>query len=160
MDALITVWTARLRRCGPWTPARRSHLPRTWTLQTAVPSALLAALDGLALVAFVLVGMRSHHEATAAEVFARNAIPLLVCWFATAALMHTYRRGQSTWGFLRTWAIAVPVALLVRTWIVGSPSAPGRIALFVGIGMAFTLLFLLGVRVAVGLVARVYRRRA
>jgi uncharacterized membrane protein len=136
----------------------RSPLPSA--LDPAVPSALLAALDGLALVAFVLVGMRSHHEATAAEVFARNAIPLLVCWFAVAGLTHTYRRGQGTWGFLRTWAIAVPVALLVRTWIVGSPSTPGRIALFVGVGMTFTLAFLLVVRVAVRLVTRAMRRTA
>jgi hypothetical protein len=123
-----------------------------------VPAALLAVLDGLALMAFVLVGMRSHHEATAAEVFARNAIPLLVCWFAAAWLLHTYRRGQGTWAFLRTWVVAVPVALLVRTWIVGSPSTPGRIALFVGIGMTFTLLFLAAERLAVRSTTRATRR--
>ena len=105
-------------------------------------------------MAFVLVGLRSHHEASAAPVFARNAIPLLACWFAAAGLLHTYRRGGSAWGFLRTWVIAVPLALLVRTWIVGSPSTPGRIALFVGVGMAFTLAFLLVVRVLVRLAAQ------
>ena len=129
-------------------------------LDPAVPPGLLAILDALALVAFVLVGMHSHHEATATEVFARNAVPLLVCWFAAAALMHTYRPGQGRWGFLRTWVVAVPVALLLRTWIVGSPSEPGRIALFVAIGMTFTLVFLVVVRLATRYVTGAMSRRA
>jgi len=39
-----------------------------------------------------------------------------------------------------TWVIAVPVALLVRTWWVGSPQG-GRIWVFVAVGLTFTLLF-------------------
>jgi hypothetical protein len=51
--------------------------------------------------------------------------------------------------------MAVPAALLVRTWWVGSPQG-GRIAVFLGVGMAFTLLFLL---IGRGLVAALTRTR-
>jgi hypothetical protein len=111
---------------------------------------LLATLDGLALVAFVLIGVRSHHAESTPIVFARNAVPLLVSWFGVGLVSHLYR--DPSWrGLVRNWIFAVPIALLVRTWIVGSPSSVSRIALFVVVGMAFTLLFLLiGRAVAAG----------
>ena len=53
----------------------------------------------------------------------------------------TYRRpGIRT--LLWTWIVAVPVGLIVRTIWVGSPSGL-RLLAFLGIGLAFTLLFLL-----------------
>jgi hypothetical protein len=103
---------------------------------------LTPAIDALALIAFVLVGLRSHHEGGAFGVFLRNAVPLVVCWFLAALALKTYRRHGLKVPVLN-WAIAVPVALLVRTWIVGSPTRPARIALFLAVGMAFTLLFLI-----------------
>ena len=95
--------------------------------------------DAAALVLFVLVGIRGHHAGTV-EGFLRNAAPLLLVWFAVAWLAHTYRRPG--WrSFLRNWIVAVPVGLLVRTLIVGSPRG-GRLLVFLAVGLAFTLLFL------------------
>jgi len=53
----------------------------------------------------------------------------------------TYRR-PGLRSMVATWAIAVPSGLLLRTVWVGSPHGV-EILVFLGIGMAFTLLFLL-----------------
>jgi hypothetical protein len=95
--------------------------------------------DAAALVVFVLVGLRGHGGSTV-EGFLRNAVPLLGAWFLVARPAHTYQRPG--WrSLLRTWIVAVPVGLLIRTVIVGSPQG-ARILVFVAVGLAFTLLFL------------------
>jgi hypothetical protein len=101
---------------------------------------VLASVDALALVAFVLIEMRSHREGSALTIFGRNAVPLLVCWFGAALLFRTYLRPGVVWPFL-TWLVSTPIALLVRTALFGSPTG-ARLALFVAVAMAFTLLFL------------------
>lgn len=95
--------------------------------------------DAAALVVFVLIGIRGHRVATV-EGFLRNAVPLLAVWFVVAGPAHTYRRPG--WrSLLRNWIVAVPVGLLVRTLIVGSPRG-GRLLVFLAVGLAFTLVFL------------------
>ena len=95
--------------------------------------------DAAALVVFVLIGIRGHHAGTV-EGFLRNAVPLLGVWFLVAWLAHTYRRPG--WRSLfRNWIVAVPIGLLVRTLIVGSPRG-GKILVFIAVGLAFTALFL------------------
>jgi hypothetical protein len=114
----------------------------------------------VALVTFVAVGLRSHRIGAIAEIAARNAVPLAVTWIVVSAAVGTYRRRDLS-SLVITWAIAVPVALLVRTWWVGSPQG-GRIVVFVAVGLAFTLLFLVLGRVAVAAFVRVrpvWRRR-
>jgi hypothetical protein len=115
--------------------------------------AFVPTVDALALVAFVVVGLRSHHEGGGIGVFLRNSVPLVICWFVAAIVLHTYRRPGFK-GLALNWAIAVPVALLIRTWIVGSPTRPARIALFLAVGMAFTALFLIVARAVVRLLTR------
>jgi len=111
----------------------------------------LVVADLAALVAFVLVGIRGHRVGTL-EGFGRNAIPLLAAWSSIAPFARTYRRpGWAS--LLRTWVVAVPIGLLARTVIVGSPRG-ARILVFLGVGLAFTLLFLVLARLLVGLVAR------
>lgn len=110
--------------------------------------------DAVALMVFVLAGIRSHHEVGAIDLFLRNAVPLEVAWFAVSAVAATYRRsGLRT--LLWTWIVAVPAGLVVRSIWVGSPSGT-RLLSFVGIGLLFTLLFLLAGR---GIVALMDRRR-
>jgi len=95
--------------------------------------------DAAALIVFVLIGIRGHHAPTI-EGFLRNAVTLLGVWFVVAALANTYRRPG--WrSLLRNWIVAVPVGLLVRTLIVGSPSG-GRLLVFLAVGLAFTLVLL------------------
>jgi hypothetical protein len=101
----------------------------------------LPAVDALALVLFVVVGIREHLETAGIALFLRDAVPLLAAWFAVARATGAYRRpGVPT--LLRTWAIGVPVGLLARTAWVGSPTG-ARLLVFVGVGLTFTLLFLL-----------------
>lgn len=113
-------------------------------------AAWLIVADALALILFVVVGLRSHRIGAVPEVAARNAIPLAIAWVVVALAVGTYRRGDVR-SLALTWAIAVPVALLARTWWVGSPTGE-RIAVFVGVGLAFTLLFLAIGRTVVALV--------
>ncbi len=122
------------------------------------PPAILMVCDGVALLAFVAAGMRSHHEGALWWVFARNAIPLLTAWAVFAALFHTYRR-RDLGSLLRTWLVAVPVALVVRSVWVGSPTG-GRFVTFLVVGMAFTLLFLLLGRAAASGISRIGRPKA
>jgi Protein of unknown function (DUF3054) len=112
----------------------------------------LATVDALALLMFVLVGVRSHHDIGGSWVVARNVIPLEAVWFCAATLMGTYRRpGVRT--LLRTWAVAVPSGLVLRTVWVGSPTGV-RLLTFLAVGLAFTLLFLLAGRWIAGLIGR------
>lgn len=115
--------------------------------------AVLRVVDVLALIAFVLVGIRSHHESGAAVLFLRTAVPLLVAWFVAAVAVGTYRRPSTRTLFI-TWVLAVPVGLIARSLIVGSPTG-SRLVTFLGVGLAFTLLFLVVGRV----LARVIGRR-
>jgi hypothetical protein len=114
---------------------------------------LVVALDAIALIAFVAVGMRSHDAGTATDIFLRNAVPLLGVWAIAAVVLGTYRRMHLA-TLLWTWLIAVPIALVIRSVWVGSPTG-SRLAVFLAIGMAFTLLFLL---VGRG-IAEIVRRR-
>jgi hypothetical protein len=100
----------------------------------------LAVADVLALLTFVVVGLRSHRLGAILEIAVRNLVPLAVIWASVSLVVGTYRRRDLA-SLLLTWAIAVPVALLVRTWWVGSPEG-GRVAVFVAVGLAFTALFL------------------
>jgi len=113
---------------------------------------VLATADALALLAFVLIGIRSHHDAGGWKVFARNAVPLLVAWFAASAPLRTYGRPGAR-SLVATWAVAVPIGLLARTAWVGSPSGT-RLLLFLVVGLAFTLLFLLLGRALAGPILR------
>ncbi len=102
--------------------------------------ARLAAADALALVAFVAVGIRSHHEVGALDLFLRNAVPLLFAWFIVATVTGAYRKPELR-TLLITWAVAVPAGLVARSLWVGSPSG-ARLLVFLGIGLVFTGLFL------------------
>jgi hypothetical protein len=114
---------------------------------------LFAVVDVGALLLFVAAGIRSHHEATAFSTFLRNAIPLTVAWLGCSLSFGTYRRlGLAT--LWRTWLVAVPVALVVRTIWVGSPTGVAFIT-FLLVGMSFTALFLI---VGRGLVALITGR--
>jgi hypothetical protein len=110
-----------------------------------------AVADAAALIVFVLVGISGHRAGTI-EGFLRNAVPLLAVWFLLARLAHTYRRPG--WrSLVKNWIVAVPVGLLVRTLIVGSPKGV-RILVFIAVGLAVTLVFLVLGRVLARLLSR------
>ncbi len=113
---------------------------------------ILRVADILALIAFVLVGIRSHYGREMPVVFLRNAVPLLVAWFVVAVPVGTYRR-PSPRSLAVTWVLAVPIGLVARSFILGSPTG-SRLATFLGVGLAFTLLFLVAGRLLAGLIQR------
>lgn len=106
----------------------------------SVRARLTFAVDLVALVLFVLAGMRNHRTGSQLDIFLRNAVPVLVSWLVLSLAWRTYRP-VSVRRLVATWITAIPFGLLVRTWWVGSPTG-GRIVVFLGVGMAFTALFL------------------
>ena len=120
-------------------------------LQGGPGTAWYVVADAAALIAFVVIGLRGHHGSMV-EGSLRNAVPLLGAWFLVASASHMYHRPG--WRrLLRNWILAVPIGLLVRTVIVGSPRG-ARILVFVAVGLAFTLLFLVLGRLLVRLLSR------
>ena len=94
----------------------------------APSGAALVVADAAALLAFVAVGLRSHRIGAIPEVAARNLVPLAVSWALVSVVVGTYRRRDLV-SLLTAWAVSVPLALLARTWWVGSPRG-ARIAVF------------------------------
>ncbi len=123
----------------------------------AAPRAAALA-DGLALVAFVLVGAAEHGEGLALGALVRTGLPLLSAWAVVALAVGTYRRvGLASLAL--TWAIAVPLGLLVRSAIRGGPWGRGLLV-FGGVAMGFTALFLLAARLALLAAGALRARRA
>ena len=114
-----------------------------------------AIADAVALMVFVVAGIRSHHEVGASTCSCGTPSRWRSRGSPSRRSSGTYRRpGIRT--LVWTWIVAVPAGLVVRSIWVGSPSG-GRLLVFVGIGLVFTLVFLLAGRAVVGLVDR--RRR-
>jgi Protein of unknown function (DUF3054) len=113
---------------------------------------VLPTIDAVALLVFVVVGLLQHEEGADPGLFVRNAVPLLAAWFVAARVVGTYRR-PAAGVLLLTWALAVPVGLLVRTAWVGSPHGT-QILVFLGVGLAFTLAFLVAGRALVRMLDR------
>lgn len=119
---------------------------------------LTLGLDLIALVAFVLLGMREHRSGDSLVVFARTGVPLLVAWLGCALLLRTYRP-PSHGTLLQTTFVAVPVAVVARTAIVGSPTG-WRIVTFLVVALVFIALLLGTARAAGSLVWRRLERGA
>jgi hypothetical protein len=112
----------------------------------AGPAPLLPVADGVAIVAFATVGLLSHDHALSAAGYLRDALPRLGGWFAAALAFGAYRRpSRST--LLATWALGVPAGILVRALVLGRDLDGGQ-AVFLGIALAFTLLFVFAARAA------------
>jgi hypothetical protein len=103
----------------------------------------LALADAAALVLFTTVGLISHGFELAG--YARDALPLLACWFAVALALRLYPRAP--WRrVLLCWIVAVPAAWLLRALVLGR-SFDGSELAFLGITLVFSLAFVAGLRV-------------
>ncbi len=127
------------------------RLVRLTVIPTRPPIALALA-DAAALVLFSVVGLLSHEGGLSAAGLARDALPLLAGWFAAALLFGTYTR-RSLRTLLLAWAVGVPLGVGLRALLLGR-AFDGREAAFLGVALAFTLLFVLALRAALGLVRR------
>jgi hypothetical protein len=113
--------------------------------------ALPLLLDAVILVIFAAVGRRTHAEGSAISGTLLVAAPFLLAWLAAALVVRLPREPKSASRALRAWAIALPVALLLRSLVFGRGIAPG----FVVVALVFTLATLVGWR----LVCEAYARR-
>jgi hypothetical protein len=105
----------------------------------------LALADAAALVLFTTVGLISHGFEPAG--YARDALPLLGCWFAVALGLRLYPRAP--WRrVLLCWILAVPAAWLLRALVLGRAFDGGELA-FLGITLVFSLAFVAGLRALV-----------
>jgi len=102
--------------------------------------------DGLGIVAFATVGLLSHDHALSAAGYVRDALPILCGWYAAALAFGAYRR-PSWRTLLATWIVGVPIGILVRALALGR-DLDGDQAVFLGISLAFTLLFVVAARTA------------
>ncbi|MEX0983831.1 MAG: DUF3054 domain-containing protein [Actinomycetota bacterium] len=96
--------------------------------------------DLVALPLFVGVGLVSHRSGSLAVIFLRNAVPVMLAWMIAARVLGTYRPPEFS-SLFATWVVAIPAGIVVRSWIVGSLGDEG-FWVFLGVAMAFTLLFL------------------
>ena len=94
------------------------HPPQIAGASSPVSARTLAAADAAMIVAFVTIGLLSHHGGLSARGYARDALPFLGCWFAAAAAFRLYRRTER-WRLAATWATGVGSAVLVRALILG-----------------------------------------
>jgi hypothetical protein len=103
-----------------------------------------AVADAAALLCFTTVGLLSHGFELAG--YLRDGLPLLAAWFAVALALRLYPR--ASWRrVLACWLVAVPLAWLVRALALGREFDGGQFA-FLGITLAFTLVFVAAFRAA------------
>ena len=101
---------------------------------------LTPVADAVALVVFVTVGLLSHHGDVSLRGYARDALPLLACWFAAATFFGLYRRPTRR-ALFETWAVGVPAGIAVRQLVLWSFHADDLV--FLVVALTFTLLFVL-----------------
>ena len=107
---------------------------------TGKPSPYLFLLDLLALLLFAASGLLSHGQPVTLEGLARNVLPVLFVWLLLAPFLGTYRR-PSWQNLLLTWLLAFPSGLWLRQMVLGGSFGVGFFV-FLGVAMAFSLLFL------------------
>ena len=118
------------------------------------------ALDAAAILVFVTIGLLSHHGGVTLRGYARDALPFLGCWFGVALLLRLYSRGGLA-RLVATWAIAIPLAWLVRALVLGR-SLTGHEAAFLVVSLVTVGVLVAAFRLLAWLVlrARPGRRRS
>jgi hypothetical protein len=112
--------------------------------------------DALAVVAFTVVGIVSHRGSLPPSALAEDTLPLLGGWFAAAAVFHLYTR-RTRRSLLLSWAIGIPLGVLVRAAALGRLDEPRQLA-FLATTLVLSLVFVLAARALVALGTRYTRR--
>ena len=108
---------------------------------------MLAIGDVVALLVFTLIGLANHKDGITASSVLKVMGPLVVVGGVAAAILGTYRRpGIRT--LIPAWLVTVPIAILIRKALFNTPATWSSTGIFIGVALAFTLLFLLGWRLA------------
>ncbi len=115
-----------------------------------MPRLVPLIVDVLILAAFAAIGRRTHAEGSAIGGTITVAAPFIIGWLVGALMTRLDRAPHSASRALRTWAVGVPLALLLRSTLFGRGLAPG----FVVVALAFTLVTLVGWRLICATVRR------
>ena len=101
--------------------------------------------DVIALLVFVTIGLVNHHGGISAADYARDAIPLAGCWLLAGGAFDLYKRPRLH-ALLGTWLVGVTIGVLVRALV--RWHIDGGDAVFLAVGLCFTLLFVVVARIA------------
>jgi hypothetical protein len=101
-----------------------------------------AAADAAAILLFTTLGLLSHGFEPIG--YLRDAVPFLACWLAVGLALGLYRRGG--WGrLLATWAVAIPLGVLLRALVLGRDLDGDQLA-FGAVTLGFSLFFVVVLR--------------
>ncbi len=116
----------------------------------------LAVGDAAVLILWATLGLLHHTEGVTFDGLARNAGPILIGWFAAAAIVRLYtaatRRGWRP--FLLTWATGITAGVLLRSLILRRAWNADELA-FLGVTLLVTLVLLALWRVVSWVASRV-----
>jgi len=102
-------------------------------------------VDVLALLTFVVIGLVNHHGGITAGGLARDTVAIVGCWLLAAGAFDLYKRPRLS-ALLGTWLVGVTAGVLARAlllWRIESDDA-----VFLGVALCFTLLFVIAFRAA------------
>lgn len=116
------------------------------------PAVRLAVSDSVAILIFVTIGLISHHGGISARGYARDALPFLCAWYAAALAFHAYDR-PGAWRIVATWAVGVPLGVLLRALVLGR-TLNGKEAAFLAVSLVTIGLLVAALRAVAALVAR------
>jgi hypothetical protein len=105
--------------------------------------------DVVALLAFVTIGLATHDDGISGGAYARDAVALVGCWLLAGGAFDLYRRPRLR-AFVLTWIAGITAGVLVRAllrWHIDDGDA-----VFLAVGLGFTLLFVLAARSAASFV--------
>lgn len=107
---------------------------------------ILLAGDLVALVAFVAIGQETHEIGDTAHPILnalRGGAPFLIVWLAAAFILRAFDPNTTFWPFmgrtLNAWLVAVPLAILLRSLLLGRAVVP-TVFLWVAYGVGFAFL--------------------
>jgi len=114
---------------------------------------MLAIGDVVALLVFTLIGLANHKDGITVSSVLKVMGPLVIVGALAAAVLGAYRR-PGTRTLIQAWLVTVPIAILVRKALFSTPATWGSTFVFMGVALAFTLLFLLAWRLVARYVMR------
>ena len=107
------------------------------------------AVDVLALLTFVVIGLVNHHGGVTAGGLARDTASIVGCWLLAAGAFDLYRRPRLP-ALLATWLVGVTAGVLVRALLLWR--IEGDDGVFLGVALVFTLLFVIAFRAAASVI--------
>jgi hypothetical protein len=114
-----------------------------------LPHVRAVVTDVLALVLFVVIGLLNHHGGISGVDFVRDGVSIVGCWLLAAGTFDLYRR-PTLRALLETWLVGITAGVVVRTLLLWHVEADD--AVFLGVALPFTLLFVVAARTAASFV--------